>query len=121
MSLVDHYSTIGSKTELALFSVPPTQVEVERGFNDEIQLANSCNSEGPWEFRIPPDINYIDARHNYIVVTLKIVKGDGGSIAPAVPVSHHTLSHHRLSGGIFYDITVYPPRIIYDITEYPSG
>ena len=82
MFLVDHYSSLGSKTELALFSVPPTQVAVERGFNDEIQLANSCNSEGPWEFRIPPDVNFIDARHNYIALVLKIVREDGSSIAP---------------------------------------
>ena len=100
MSLVDHYSIIGSKTELALFSVPPTQVAVERGFNDEIQLANSCNSEGPWEFRIPPDINYIDARHNYIVVTLKIVKVDGSSITPAVPDVGEAAQPHDLIGPI---------------------
>ncbi len=100
MALVDHKSSLSTKTELALFSVPSTQVAVERGFNDEIHLSNSCNSEGPWEFRIPPDVHMIDARHNYVHMLLKITKADGSSIRPATPAAGAAAIPHDLIGPI---------------------
>jgi len=75
--LVDHRSVASSKSELDLFSVPPSQVVVERGFWDEIQLANSCTDEGPYDFRIAPDRTMLHINNNFVYVKLKIVHADG--------------------------------------------
>lgn len=72
MSLVDEKSVPSTKTELDLFSVPPTQVVVKRGFWEEIQPMNPITNEGPYEFRIPADPLYIQMNKNQIYMTLKI-------------------------------------------------
>lgn len=72
MSLINDKSAPSTKSELDIFSVPPTQVVVKRGFWDEIQPVNSITDEGPYEFRIPPDSNYIQLNKNYIYIQFKI-------------------------------------------------
>uniref|UniRef100_A0A915K0P5 Uncharacterized protein n=1 Tax=Romanomermis culicivorax TaxID=13658 RepID=A0A915K0P5_ROMCU len=54
--LLDENSIPSTKTELDLFTVPPTQVAIRRSFWSEVQLQNPCTNEGPYEFKISPDI-----------------------------------------------------------------
>ena len=72
MSLVDENSNPSTKSELDLFAVPPTQVAIKRGFWEEIQPSNPVTSDGPYEFRIPPDPNYIQLNKNYVYVQMVI-------------------------------------------------
>ena len=72
MSLVDETSNPSTKSELDLFAVPPTQVAIKRGFWEEIQPSNPVTSDGPYEFRIPPDPNYIQLNKNYVYVQMVI-------------------------------------------------
>lgn len=75
--LLDKLSPPSTKSELDLFTVPPTQVAVRRNFWDEVHLKNPCTNEGPFEFHLTPDIYMIDLSKNYILLRLQIVKGDG--------------------------------------------
>jgi hypothetical protein len=74
MSLVDAKSIPSTKSELDLFTVPPTQVVVKRGFWEEIQPLNPISNDGPYEFRIPPDPNYIQLNKNYVYIQMAIKK-----------------------------------------------
>jgi len=72
MFLIDEKSHPSTKSGLDLFTVPPTQVVVKRGFWEEIQPVNSVTDDGPYEFRIPPDPNFIQLNKNYIYLQLRI-------------------------------------------------
>jgi hypothetical protein len=74
MALIDSKSIPSTKSELDLFTVPPTQVVIKRGFWDEIQSMNPVTNEGPYKFRIPPDPNYIQLNKNYVYLQLKLKK-----------------------------------------------
>jgi hypothetical protein len=74
MSLVDGKSIPSTKSELDLFTVPPTQVVVKRGFWEEIQPMNPVSNDGPYEFRIPPDPNFIQLNKNYVYIQMAIRK-----------------------------------------------
>ena len=90
MALVDIKSIPSTKTELDFFAVPPTQVVIKRGFWDEIQPMNPITNEGPYEFRIPSDPNYIQLNKNYIYMQLRIKKtilGAGVAIPDYAPIN----------------------------------
>jgi hypothetical protein len=72
MAFVDEKSFPSTKTELDLFTVPPTQVAVKKGHWEEIQPMNPITNDGPYEFRVPADSNYIQLNKNYIYTQLKI-------------------------------------------------
>jgi len=74
MAFVDVNSIPSTKTELDVFTVPPTQIVVKRGFWNEIQPMNPVTNEGPYEFRIPADSNFIQLNKNYIYMQLRIKK-----------------------------------------------
>jgi hypothetical protein len=74
MSLINDQSYPSTKSELDIFTVPPTQVVVKRGFWDEIQPINAVTCDGPYEFRIPPDPNFIQLNKNFLYIQFKIKK-----------------------------------------------
>lgn len=122
MSLVDHNSLASSKSELSLFTVPPTQVAVDRGFWEEIQLTNSVTNEGPYEFRLPPDPNMIHISKNYLYVVLRILKTDGTNIDPLAAAGKPTVGPINLLGKTFFNnIRVFiGGKLIYDSNNlYP--
>lgn len=75
--LLDASSAPSTKSELDLFTVPPTQVAIRRTFWSEIQLQNPCTNEGPYEFKISPDMYMLDLSKNYIYFVARILKSDG--------------------------------------------
>jgi len=75
--LIDGLSTPSSKSELELFSVPPTQVAVEHSRWREIPLANACTNNGPYEFHIPPSPHMLHLSRNYLIIELRIRNADG--------------------------------------------
>lgn len=78
--LIDHESVLGSKSELALFDLPATQVGVERGFWQEVYPKASLTDEGPYEFELPSAPQFTDFSRNYLYMTLKITKADGTNL-----------------------------------------
>jgi len=83
MALINDKSTPSTKSELDVFTVPPTQVVVKRGFWEEIQPMNSISNDGPFEFRIPPDPNYIQLNKNFLYIQFRIKTP---TVAPNTPV-----------------------------------
>ena len=72
LKLIDGLSHPSTKTELDLFSVPPTQVAVEHSRWREIPLANACTNDGPYEFHIPPTPHMLHLYKNYIIMEFRI-------------------------------------------------
>jgi len=79
--LLDENSAPCTKSELDLFTVPSTQVAIRRSFWSEIQLQNPCTNEGPYEFKISPDMFMFDLSKNFIYFMIRIIKSDGSTCA----------------------------------------
>jgi len=76
-SLLDKRSEPAGKSEVELFTLPPTQVAIERGYWVETFLKHTITDNGPFEFQIPPTASYIDLAKNYIFMEISISKLDG--------------------------------------------
>ena len=70
----------GTKSELNLFNVPPTQVVVENSHWNEINLRNACTNTGPYEFHIGPNPQFLHLAKNYLFTELRIVKENGNDL-----------------------------------------
>lgn len=92
---VDEKSFAGFKSELDLFTLPPTQVAIEKGYWSEYYPQNPVTSTGPYRISVPKDSFMMDLNKNYLYVKLKIVNADGTEIAvggdgsyPVVPINN---------------------------------
>ena len=79
-AIIDSQSVVGTKTELNLFDMPPTQVAVENCRWKEINLRNACTDTGPYEFHIGPDPQYLHLSKNYLLIQMKITREDGTNL-----------------------------------------
>jgi len=78
--LIDSKSALSGKSELSLFSLPATQVAVEKSYWVEVQPQNGITDEGPYHFHMPPDSLYLDLNKNYIYMQLCIQHADGTNL-----------------------------------------
>ena len=81
--LIDSMSLPGTKSELDLFQIPPTQIAIEKSQWKEIQLQNACTNEGPYEFHISSDPQMLQLSKNYLFMELRIKKADDTNIVAA--------------------------------------
>ena len=73
MSLVDTNSCICVKSELDIFSVPPTQTSIEDGIVVDYHPIASLVDTGPIEFDIPASVeHYLDLAHVYLHLAVKL-------------------------------------------------
>ena len=86
--IIDSLSAPGSKSELNLFDIPPTQVVVENCRWKEVNLRNACTNEGPYEFHIGPDPQFLHLSKNYLLARFKIVKEDGTNLVHAAAAAN---------------------------------
>ncbi len=70
----------GTKSELNLFDVPPTQVVVENSRWNEVNLRNACTHTGPYEFHIGPNPQFLHLAKNYLFIELRVVKETGNNL-----------------------------------------
>jgi hypothetical protein len=112
---IDELSTPSSKTELDLFTVPPTQVAVRRSFWSEIQLQNPCTNEGPYEFHISPDMYMLDLSKNFIYFTARILKADGSDCAINVQADG------SLAGNVVAPINLLGKTFFKQVKVYLNG
>lgn len=81
MSFLSSQSQECVKSELDLFSTPPTQTSIESGYWTEYHPVASLDTGGPIEFAISGSSeDYIDLAQSQVYVKLKITKGDGGNL-----------------------------------------
>jgi hypothetical protein len=77
MNFVHHNSQECIKSELDLFSVPPTQVSLEKGYWMDHQPVSSVSDGGPITFLSPGTEDYIDLSKTLLVVRAKVTKASG--------------------------------------------
>lgn len=77
MSFVHPHSTPCLKSELDLFTVPSTQVAVEKGQWIDHQPISIISSSSPIEFQIVGTENYLDLAKTMMFLKVKITKADG--------------------------------------------
>ena len=80
MNFVHAKSQECTKTELDLFSVPPTQVSLEKGHWIDYQPVSSVSDGGPITFICPGTENYVDLSKTILVVKAKVTKADGSDL-----------------------------------------
>ena len=97
MSLVDTISCICVKSELDIFSVPPTQTSIEDGIVVDYHSIASLMDTGPIEFDIPASVeHYLDLAHVYLQLAVKITKNDGSNLEASSAVGPTNLFLHSL-------------------------
>jgi len=80
--LSDKVKDIGIPAELAIFTVPPNQVAIEKIYFSECRPVSSFNTDdAPIEITVPGQGNeYIDLRRSRLYVKCKITKADGTAL-----------------------------------------
>ena len=106
------------KSELDLFSVPPTQTSVENGSWVEYHPITTLTENSPVEFDIPASgEDYVDFANSYLHVKAKIVKGTGANLADDDVVAPTNLWLHSLFSQM--DITLNGTQITASTNTYP--
>ena len=83
MAFIHDQSCEGAKTELDVFSVPPTQTSIEYGNYVEYHPLSITDS-GPIEFDVSSSgQNYLDFANTKLLVKAKITRGNGDYITDA--------------------------------------
>ena len=77
MSFVHSKSEESTKSELDLFSVPPTQVSLEKELWIDHQPVSSVSDGGPITLLSPGTKDYVDLAKTILVVRAKVTKANG--------------------------------------------
>jgi hypothetical protein len=97
MAVVSPRSCLCVKSELDLFSMPPTQTSIENGFTVDYHPISSLTDNGPIEFSIPgTGDDYVDLANTFLHVGVQVIKGDGTNLAADSPVGPANLFLHSL-------------------------
>ena len=97
MAFIHEQSCECAKTELDVFSVPPTQTSIECGNYVEYHSLSSITDSGPIEFDVSSSgQNYLDFANTQLLVQAKITTGNGDDIAHVDHVGGVNLFLHSL-------------------------
>ena len=97
MAFIHEGSCECAKSELDLFSVPPTQTSIETATFVEYHPISSLTDGAPIEFDISSSgDDYIDFNDSQLFVRMKIVKADGSNLAAAEKVGPVNNTLHSL-------------------------
>jgi len=118
MAFINDQSCECLKSELDLFSVPPTQTSIENGNWIEYHPLNTVGDGSPIEF----DINgtgedYIDLADTMLLVRAKIIRPDGTNIANDTPIGPANLWIHSLFSQV--DISLNGTQVTTSTNTYP--
>ncbi|XP_077868326.1 uncharacterized protein F54H12.2-like [Saccoglossus kowalevskii] len=103
MAFVHEHSCECAKTELDLFTIPPTQTSIEKGSYEEVNPLTNI-ADGPIEFVIPSaGSDYIDIGSTLLHIKAKITNANGSNLAADATVGPANLWLHSL----FNQIDVY--------------
>ena len=83
MALIDSHSCECVKSELDLFSVPPTQTSIEQTLYKEYYPINLTTSNAPIEFLVSSsDDEYLDLQQSFLHLKISIRDEDGSRLNP---------------------------------------
>lgn len=106
------------KSELDLFTVPPTQTAIEKGQFVEYHPLANIRDGSPIEFNIPGNgEEYIDLGASYLHVKAKVLKADGTVLPEKEPVAAVNLFLHSLFSQV--DISLNERNISSASNTYP--
>lgn len=117
LQILDANSSPAVFSELDLFTVPPTQVAVERAFSEEIRPMNTVTDEGPYEFAILGNQFFLDMGANSLYLKLKITKEDGSDITEHPPGA----SEERIVGNYGVPINLIGETFVKQLKMYING
>ena len=81
MAFIHGQSCECAKTELDVFSVPPTETSIEYGNYVEYHQLSSVTDSGPIEFDVSSSgQNYLNFANTQLLVKAKITRGNGDDI-----------------------------------------
>ncbi|XP_020899945.2 uncharacterized protein F54H12.2, partial [Exaiptasia diaphana] len=80
MAFVHPHSTPCTKSEVDLFTVPATQVVLEKGSWIDFQPISNLSPSAPIEFQISGTDNYLDLAKTLLTLRLKVTKADGANL-----------------------------------------
>ena len=117
-SFIHEKSQECAKSELDLFTIPPTQTSVEKGALIPYQPIASITDGGPVEFYIPgAGDEYIDLAQTQLYIRAKITNADGTHLQAAAPVGPVNLFLHSLFSQV--DVSLNERLITSSTPTYP--
>lgn len=118
MAFVHEQSCECTKSELDLFSIPPTQTSIENGSWVEYHPLSTLNDTSPIEFEINGSgEDYIDFANSYLHVRAKITKPNGDDIDDGEAVGPVNLFLHSLFSQV--DVSLNGTQITSSMNTYP--
>lgn len=126
MALLDSFSCECVKSELDLFSVPPTQTSIEQTFYKEYYPVSLIEANAPLEFHvIGAEDEYLDLQQSFLYITASIRKRDGSAINPPVgqnepsdasyvfPINYFAATQFKNIEVILSGVQVSPNDVLY--------
>lgn len=84
MAFINKHVGIATKSELDIFTVPPTQISIASSQTNTYRPVSSISNDSPIEFIIPASgLEYLDPSHTQLYVLVKVVKEDGSNLEEA--------------------------------------
>ena len=118
MAFIHEGSCECTKSELDLFSIPPTQTSMEQGSWIEYHPLTAVRDGGPIEFEISGSgEDYIDFANSVLYVKAKIIANNGGNLAADAEVGPANLFLHSLFSQV--DISLNGTLITPSTNTYP--
>ena len=118
MAFVHEQSCECTKSELDLFSVPPTQTSIESGSWAEYHPLSSIGDGAPIEFEVnETGEEYMDFANSHLYVKVKITQADGTNIANDAEVGPVNNFLHSLFSQV--DISLNGTLITSSTNTYP--
>src|SRR5258705_9572039 len=101
MAFIHNVSSEATKTELDIFSLPPTQTSIEHGSWVHFKPIATISNAGPIEFVVPGAGDYyMDLAHTQLHLTVKILNNDGSNLAADASVGPVNNWMHSLFGQV---------------------
>jgi len=118
MAIVHEQSCECTKSELDLFSVPPTQTSMEHGSWIEYRPLTTVADGSPIEFDVGASgEDYIDFANTMLYVKGKITRADGTNLAVDSPIGPSNLFLHSLFSQV--DVSLNGTLITASTNTYP--
>ena len=118
MAFVHHESNECSKSELDLFSIPPTQTSIIKGQWIEYHPLSNITDSGPIEFNVSGSGDeYLDLARTQLYVKAKITKANGTALDPNEQVGPVNLFLHALFSQV--DVSLNERLISPSTNTYP--
>ena len=106
-----------TKAELELFTVPPTNISMEKGGTIEYLPISSVGDGSPIEFHISASDEYIDVGRTFLYVKAKIVKKDKSNLADDAQIGPINLWLHSLFSQV--DLQLNGKLVTPSVNTYP--